>query len=184
MRKIVVILFLNALLAGGPVHASDNLSKANALFGSARYQDALPLYQSLLSSPPQKTSMGGIHTKIADCYYHLGLYKNAIESHRAALNLEDRASQPETRYWIGFCCLLLGQNEQAVNEFLKIPELYPEAAMWSSTAYYWAGRASERLGWKAKAAEFYKMAGGNGKSTQGRYAMKRAENMNRGASSK
>jgi TolA-binding protein len=63
-----------------------------------------------------------------------------------------------------------------VAELLKVPQLYPDAQAWTVTAYYWAGRASERMGRKAEAAEYYrKAAGGNGKTTQGKFARKKAE---------
>jgi hypothetical protein len=47
--------------------------------------------------------------------------------------------------------------------------------MWVNTAFYWAGRASERMGRKEQAGEFYRKAGGNGKSVQGKFALKKAE---------
>jgi TolA-binding protein len=72
--------------------------------------------------------------------------------------------------------LLLGRDSEAVTELLKIPEFYPESGMWVPTAYYWAGWASERMGKKDSAAEYYKKAaGGSGRSAQGRAALKRAE---------
>ena len=55
------------------------------------------------------------------------------------------------------------------------PENYPSERMWVGTAYYWAARACERMGRKEQAAELYRKAGGNGKSTQERFAMKKAE---------
>jgi TolA-binding protein len=69
----------------------------------------------------------------------------------------------------------MGSDAEAVAEFLKIPELYPSSGMWVGTAYYWAGRASERRGKTEEAAEYYRKAGGNGRSTQGRFALKKAE---------
>jgi tetratricopeptide (TPR) repeat protein len=79
-----------------------------------------------------------------------------------------------SQYWIAFCCLLMGNDAEAVTEFLKIPALYPSSGMWVGTAYYWAGRASERRGNTEDAAEYYRKAGGNGRSTQGRFALKKA----------
>jgi hypothetical protein len=76
---------------------------------------------------------------------------------------------------VGFCCYLVGRDAEAVNELLKVPALHPDAKAWVSTAYYWAGRASERMGKRDAAAEFYRKAAGTGSSTQGTFARKKAE---------
>ena len=190
MRKALLILSLILLLPNAPLYASSapsaaaDYAKANRLFIAAQYKEALPLYKSVLVYPPDNTPASDINTKIGDCYYHLGVYTSAIEAYRKALRTQDRVGQPVTRYWIGFCYFLLGRDEQAVSEFLKIPELYPEAGMWVGTAYYWSGRACERLGWKDQARAYYSKAGGNGKTTQGRFALKKAEAVGRSQSSK
>jgi tetratricopeptide (TPR) repeat protein len=170
--------------AAGTPSSSSTFRKANDLLAAARYQEAVSLYQSLLASPRNTIPPADIYTKIGDSYFHLNAYQNALDAYRNALRNQAPAAQPMTRYWIGFCCFLLGHDEQAVTEFLKIPELHPEAGIWVGTAYYWAGRACQRLGWKERAAKYYKKAGGNGKSTQGRFAMKKAADVNQGASSK
>jgi TolA-binding protein len=69
----------------------------------------------------------------------------------------------------------MGRNAEALSEFLKIPELYPDSGMWVSTAYYWAGRVCERMGEKELAADYFRKAGGSGKSPQGKFALKKAE---------
>lgn len=107
--------------------------------------------------------------------FSAGNYSGALEAYRGAIRKQDPADQPPTQYWIGFCCLMQGKDDDAVKEFLKIPENYPAEGMWISTAYYWAGRACERMGKKEQAAAFYRKAAGNGKSTQERFAMKKAE---------
>ena len=180
MRKALVLLIFAALLPSGATFASSesnaasNYKKANVLFSLAHYQEALSLYESVLSSS-EKIPAGDVYTKIGDSYYRLGSYQNAIHAYQGALIHQDRTAQPGTRYWIGFCYFLLGRHDQAVTEFLKIPELYPDAGMWVGTAYYWAGRSCEQQGRKDLALQYYKKAGGNGKSTQGRFAMKKAE---------
>jgi tetratricopeptide (TPR) repeat protein len=155
--------------------ASDDYLRADRLFAAARYQEALPLYHKALKAPPASVPVSDIYTRIGDSYFQLGGFRDALGAYRKALDLQKPAEQPQTRYWIGFCSFLLGRDAEAVAEFLKIPELHPDAGMWVSTAYYWAGRASERMGKKDQAAGLYRKAGGSGKSTQGRFAIKRAE---------
>jgi tetratricopeptide (TPR) repeat protein len=181
MKKALVLLIFAAFLPCGASFASSeadavsNYKKANALFSSAHYKEALPLYESILSSASGKVPAGDVYTRIGDSYYRLGSYRNAIHAYQGALTKQERTAQPGTQYWIGFCYFLLGQHDQAANEFLKIPELYPEANMWVGTAYYWAGRSCEQQGKKDLALQYYKKAGGNGKSTQGKFALKKAE---------
>ncbi len=181
MRKALALLIIAAFLPGGAAFASSETAaasqykKANALFSSAHYQEALPLYESVLSSSSEKIPAGEVYTRMGDSYYRLGAYGNAIYAYQEALARQGRAAQPGTRYWIGFCYFLQGRHDQAAAEFLKIPELYPESGMWVGTAYYWAGRSCEQQGKKDLALQYYKKAGGNGKSTQGKFAMKKAE---------
>ncbi len=181
MVRRLLIAFLFFLLPSGFPHTSGaqpavkEYKKANKLFSSGNYKEALPLYRQALAAPPEDVPAAEIHTKIGDSFFRLGHFKDALLSYRSALREQKRSERPVTQYWIGFCCFLLGRDAEAVRELLKIPELYPGSGMWVSTAYYWAGRASERMGKKAQAAEYFKKAGGDGKSTQGRFAIKKAK---------
>jgi tetratricopeptide (TPR) repeat protein len=185
MGKSLWISILIMLLPYGLSHASDMRSPAqeyrtaNKLFAAGRYKDAIPLYRLVLASPPEQVPLSDIYTRIGDSYFRLGEYKNALPAYRSALGSQKDSERPATQYWIAFCCLLMGNDAEAVTEFLKIPELYPSSGMWVGTAYYWAGRASERRGKTEDAAEYYRKAGGNGRSTQGRFALEKAAAVNR-----
>ncbi len=183
MGKSLWVPILIMLLPYSLSHASDVRSPAqeyraaNKLFAAARYKDAIPLYRSVLASPPEWVSLGNIYTRIGDSYFNLGEYKNALPAYRSALEGQKDSERPATQYWIAFCYFLMGDDAEAVTEFLKIPKLYPSSGMWVGTAYYWAGRASERRGQIEDAAEYYRKAGGNGRSTQGMFALRKAEAM-------
>ncbi|HTG01133.1 MAG TPA: tetratricopeptide repeat protein [Nitrospirota bacterium] len=155
--------------------ASSDLKKADRLFSQGKCSEALPLYQKMLADPKARISAGDIHARIGDCHFRLQDYPNAATSYRAALPKQKVSQQPVTQYWIGFSIFAQGRDEEAISEFLKIPQLYPASGMWVSTAYYWAGRASERLGNKDQAAVYYRKAGGAGKASQEQFALKRAE---------
>ena len=173
---LLLILFLSAGTAGVVIaRPVSDFQRANALFSSQKYEEALTLYQRALITPPAGVPAGDIHTKIGDSHFRLGSFGSALAAFREAG--KDRAVSDPARvqYWIGFCCFLTGQDADAVQELLKVPQRYPNAGMWVSTAYYWAGKASERMGMKAQAVEYYKKAGGTGKSKQGKFAMKKAE---------
>jgi len=181
-RKRFIVPLLLLILFGLPHPSSGqgvprNDAKANQLFAQGHYREAIRSYQSLLSSPSRTLDPAILHTRIADSYFHLADYNHAIAAYRRALKIQKISEQAQTQYWIGFCEFLLGRDAEAVAEFLKIPESYPASGMWVGTAYYWAGRASERMGRKEQAAAFYRKAGGSGKTTQERFAMKKAEDV-------
>jgi len=164
----------SAVVVAATSPASDYYA-AERLFSSGKFREAIPLYQRSLSAPPDKLTAGDVHGRIGDTYFRLADYGNALDAYRKAIKDQRTADRPQTQYWIGFCCFLIGRDAEAVDELLKVPVLYPDARAWGSTSYYWAGRASERMGKKEQAAEYYRKAGGSGKSTQGKFAQKKAE---------
>lgn len=180
LKRIAIISLLIVCALGGLPHitsgkdAQQDYKKAEQQFGQGQYFDAIRLYQWVLSAPTNTISPGILYTRIADSYFRLMDYSRARDAYRKALFNQKPDKRAETLYWIGFCELLLGSYEQAIAAFLKIPEQHPESGMWVGTAYYWAGRASERMGNKEQAVEYYRMAGGKGKSTQERFAIKKA----------
>jgi len=181
MRKVLLAVILVLLVAAGRSNAvadqpvSQEYITANRMFAEGKYSYALSIYQGVFSSAANDVSPGEVQSRIGDCYFQLGDYKNALTSYRSALLKQKTSQRPATQYWIGFCSLLLGNAGDAVTEFLKVPAVYPSSGMWVNTSYYWAGRASELMGKKDQAAAYYKKAGENGKTTQGRFAMKKAE---------
>jgi tetratricopeptide (TPR) repeat protein len=169
-----LILLGTAAVAAEPASSRD-LREADRLFASGKYQEALVLYHKTLSAPPSGLTTGDIDSKIGDTYFRLADYRNALNSYRKAVRDQRPADRAQTQYWIGFCCFLVGRDDEAIDELLKVPALYPDARAWGTTAYYWAGRASERMGKKEQAAEYYRRAGGHGSSTQSKFARKKAE---------
>jgi tetratricopeptide (TPR) repeat protein len=181
LSLILVFLSCGTLLAD-PRPASEDYRTANRLFAASKFREALPLYQKLLSTPPSGVSPSDIQSRIGDSWFRLNDYRRALDAYRIAVRGQKESLRPETQYWIGFCCFLLGRDLEAVDELLKVPALYPASGMWITTAYYWAGRASERAGKAPEAAEYYRLAGGNGKSSQGKFALRKAKNLKSGSS--
>ena len=178
---LALILCLNSQPAASASDAFREYNKANKLFSEGRFDDALTLYQGVLAKPSDDVNPGDVYTRIGDSYFRLQDYRNALAAYRGALIKQKRSERAPTQYWIGFCTLLSGRDAEAVAEFLKIPESYPSSGMWVGTAYYWAGRASERMGRKDQAAEYYRKAAGNGKSAQERFALKKADAVKKGS---
>jgi tetratricopeptide (TPR) repeat protein len=169
-----VIMTIN-LAPAAETAGSRDYRAAEKLFASRKYHEAIPLYKKAVAAPPDNLTAGDIYSKIGDSYFRLSDYGQARDAYRRAIRDQRPADRPQTQYWIGFCCFLTGRDAEAVDELLKVPALYPDAKAWGSTSYYWAGRASERMGKKEQAAEYYRKAGGNGKSTQSKFAQKKAE---------
>jgi len=182
LTNLLLILLLVATTHGvsHAATAKSDYGKANKMFSAGKFKDALVLYQSILSLPSRDIATSILYTKIGDSHFQLKDYRNALDAYRSALKDQKFSERPVTQYWIGFCCIMQGKDTEAIAEFLKIPENYPTSGMWITTAYYWAGRASERAGRKDQAAEYYRKASGSGKSTQDRYALKKADAVKNG----
>jgi tetratricopeptide (TPR) repeat protein len=173
--SLAIVLSSGPLPAGAASAGDKRYDQANKLFGEGKFEEAIPIFREVLVSSPKTVSVADVHTKIGDSYFSMQSYAHALAAYRLALEVQSPEKKAETQYWIGFTTFLTGRDEDAVKEFLKIPAFYSDDARWVSTAYYWAGRASERMGRKDEAAKYYRKAGGDGKSTQGRHALKRAE---------
>ena len=172
---LALLILLHGISYAAP--ADQEYSKANKLFAKGKYAQALVIYENLLSDPYCAVPTGVLHTRIADSYFQLEDYVSARQAYRNALQVQKESERPSIQYWIGFCTFLQGNNEEAVEEFLKIPRLYSDSGMWVGTAYYWVGRVYERMGKKELAAEYFRKAAGNGKSTEGAFALKKAEKL-------
>ncbi len=173
--SLMVVVANSVALASAAPSSLQEFRDAEKMFVSGRFHEAIPVYRKLLVSLPTGVASSTIKTRIADSYFGLGLFRDALESYRSAIKEQAEPEQAQTQYWIGFSCFLLGRHSEAVAEFLKIPEQHPSSGMWVGTAYYWAGKVSERMGKKGEAAAYYRKAGSGGKSVQGRFALKKAE---------
>lgn len=176
-----VLPFLVLLLPFGSAGAAESGSErdyraAHGLVAKQQYRQALVLYQKTLATPPARVPAGDIHARIGDTYFKMNDYGRALAAYRKAIKDPNLTDKAQTQYWVGFCSFLVGRDAEAVDELIKVPLLYPDADAWGTTAWYWAGRASERMGRKEEAAEYYRKAsGGNGRTVQGKFARKKAE---------
>jgi tetratricopeptide (TPR) repeat protein len=181
---LAVILILVAFNIPSSAFADQSTSpayaKAERMFSAGKYAEALNFYQQALENKGGETPAGEIQSRIGDCYFRLQDYDRARDAYRSALLLQKLPQRPSTQYWIGFCTFLLGNDQKAINEFLKIPELYPSSGMWVGTSYYWAGKAAERMGKKEQAKEYYLRAGGKGMSSHEQFALKKADEVRKG----
>ena len=177
----LIVLLLVGVAFAAETPAERDYRAAHSLAAKQKYHQALALYHKTLAAPPDRVSQGDIHSRIGDTYFKMSDYGKALAAYRKAIRDPRLADKAQTQYWIGFCTFLVGRDAEAVDELVKVPLFYPDAGAWASTAWYWAGRASERMGKKEQAAEYYrKAAGGNGRTTQGKFARKKAEQAAKG----
>lgn len=174
VTALMAVLILSSTAAAESPAARD-FRMAGSLAAAKKYRQALALYQKTLQAPPENVPRGEIHRRIGDVHFNLNDYGRAREAYRQAVGDPALADRAQTQYWLGFCSFLAGRDAEAVAELVKVPQLYPDEPAWGVTAYYWAGRASERMGRTADAAEFYRKAGGSGRTTQAKFARKKAE---------
>jgi len=177
-RLIAVFIMLLTVFLGSTVYAftaDQKYDRANQQFEKGNYAYSIRIYQSLLADPHCNIAPSVLYTHIADGYFKLEDYQNALNAYRKALITQRKSEKPATQYWIGFSMLMLGKRVDAVNEFLKIPALYPDSGMWVSTAYYWAARVCEQMGKKELAAKYFSKAGGSGRSAQEQFALEKAQ---------
>lgn len=185
MQRTIVAAFLATLLPCGFLAARESnprpavleYQKAQKLFAASRYPEALAAYHRALELPQDGIAAGDIRARIGDAHFRMGAFHEALPWYRKAMQDPSLTDRQQVQYWIGFCSFLLGRDADAVAELLKVPQFTSGSGMWSATAYYWAGRASERMGKKKDAAEYYRKASGGSRSTQGNYAQKRAETL-------
>ncbi len=182
MSLVVLLLIVAQTNAYGAENAFQRYHEANLLYGRQQYQNALHRYRSLLASQQDRIPPGALYGRIGDCLFQLADYRGALDAYNRALPRQRIVERPTTQFWIGFCHFMLGENRLAASAFLNIPTLYPQAGAWVGTAYYWAGRSYERLGDRANAADCYRKAGGAGKDSKERFALKRAHEIGNAAS--
>jgi tetratricopeptide (TPR) repeat protein len=172
---LAFVLFVGASAAAETASERDYRA-AHGLVAKQQYRQALALYQKTLNTPPARVPTGDIHARIGDTYFRMNDFGRALAAYRKAIRDPNLSDKAQTQYWLGFCSFLVGRDAEAVDELIKVPLLYPDADAWGTTAWYWAGRASERMGKKEEAAEYYRKAsGGNGRTVQGKFARKKAE---------
>lgn len=92
---------------------------------------AIQTYENIISSSPDFKRDAFV--KIADVYKGQQEYQKAVDTYQRALAAEQKLSQasdPELQFQIADIYELAGQNDKAIEEYLKIPYLYPDEKVW------------------------------------------------------
>ncbi|HPS20357.1 MAG TPA: tetratricopeptide repeat protein [Candidatus Omnitrophota bacterium] len=72
---------------------------------------------------PGKSDAGRLYVYLGDMYYASGDFTSAVKVYQDALRFGDVAGEAVLRYNLGWALVECGQNDAALTEFLKVPEL-------------------------------------------------------------
>jgi tetratricopeptide (TPR) repeat protein len=112
----------------------------------------------------------------------LGLFLEDVSEYALAIKVfqkvleskTDKKKKAEAQFWIGECYQKMGDLEKAVQEYLLVVQLYPDAGIWGITARFKSAEIYQKTGNLEKALALYRKVQklGTGES-YGRFATKR-----------
>ncbi|RKY52865.1 MAG: hypothetical protein DRP93_07440, partial [Candidatus Neomarinimicrobiota bacterium] len=85
-----------------------------------RYNDAVEIFESLLSKDPQHKLAGNIQYWIGESYYALRQYKKAFNAFNMVFNTNAFDKYDDTQLKLGFCYFKMGKMRSAVGEFQNL----------------------------------------------------------------
>lgn len=100
----------------------------------SKWRDAAGVWDDLLKRYPVSSSAGEVALNAARCRMEGGDLPAAAKAYRDALPLLDKKEKARAYYWAGECYQRMRDYNSAIAEYLKVPYLVPEEAMWAVTA--------------------------------------------------
>jgi tetratricopeptide (TPR) repeat protein len=116
-----------------PSYTEVSLNLSVTLNDMGRYNEAIEVFGKAAKiahgapyamDPYIKGKLANEHAKLGDIYYDLGLFGEAVEEYRKALNLRPTFVDVLTK--IGIACREKGQYNEAIREFMKAKEINPK----------------------------------------------------------
>ncbi len=120
------------------------------------WHKAAEMYKVIAREFPNTLPAWEIHTKIGFCLYQANAFADALPWFEKAKEGVKKENMPEVLYWSALCHQKLGNNEQALSIFLKIPYMYSGSGKWALTSEFKAAQIYERMGDHQKARKMYK----------------------------
>ena len=123
------------------------------------FDAALEVTRQYIDRYPDDPDLMDKRVDIGILYQRLGYYDQSIVHLRSLLDNADADLEAEVRYYIGESYFYKGDYQQAILEFLKVPYLITKRTKndWTSTSYYMAGQAYEKMSKFDQAVTMYKM---------------------------
>lgn len=124
---------------------------ANTYFSLGEYAAAAEIYRPLAEATGVQDPGGRVRQQLARAYHHMGQYKAALQTYRRLLSEEVEVAARDSIYFDQAVLLIrLGQEDEAVRQFLLVRDEFPESAL--------ADQAGARAGHIAFALEQYEEA--------------------------
>ena len=92
-----------------------------------RYQDAVDIFERLISQQPKHNLAGNIQYWIGESYYALRQYKKAFNAFNLVFNTNAFDKYDDTQLKLGFCYFKMGKMRSAVGEFQNLLTYYPNS---------------------------------------------------------
>ncbi|HPN87958.1 MAG TPA: tetratricopeptide repeat protein [Candidatus Omnitrophota bacterium] len=124
--------------------AKASLIIANIFSKDLEPQKAIATYESIIATSPEFKR--DAYARMAGVYKNNNDFSKAIEFYEKALNSEKESSQslnPELQFNIADAYQLSNKQDKAIEEYLKIPYLYPKETLWIIKSYLRIGRIFE-----------------------------------------
>ena len=126
------------------VYAKAKLAIAEIFEKEMDPESAVLTYQSIIDSSPEFKK--DAYVKIAEIHKTANNYAEALDAYTKAVRSKPGLSKiknSKLQFYIGDTCELLNKSEQAIEEYLKIPYIYPNDIGWVTRAYLRIARIFE-----------------------------------------
>jgi len=118
------------------IFAKAKMAIANTFAKQIDPETAIETYQSIVDNSPE--FQRSAHVKIAQIYKKNKNYERALAHYQKALDSADglqEIKKSEIHFLIGDIYEILNNQQKAIEEYLKIPYLYPKDTRWVIKAY-------------------------------------------------
>lgn len=134
-----------------PARRKALLLLADTYFSLGEYGAAAALYRPLAEAAGVRDPGGRVRRQLARAYHHMGQYSAALQTYRRLLGEEVEVAARDSIYFDQAVLLVrLGQEDEAVRQFLLVRDEFPEAPL--------ANQAGARAGHIAFALKQYDQA--------------------------
>ena len=97
------------------------------MYKQRQYQQAIGLFQDLLTVSPQNTLTDNCQYWIGECYYGLSEYEKAAMEFNKVFMYSESNKLDDAQLKLGLCYVNMGDNVQARTEFQKLVNEYPDS---------------------------------------------------------
>jgi tetratricopeptide (TPR) repeat protein len=116
----------------------------------------------------EKMDLGLFLEDVSEYTLAIKVFQDVIESE------SDKKKKAEAQFWIGECYQKMGDLNKAIQEYLLVAKLYPDAGIWGITARFKSAEIYQKTGKLAKALALYRKVEKLGKGeSYGQFAGKR-----------